>query len=494
MPAAFGGGAKSHSGASTRTSSTAVSPATDEDDEAADADREFFEATLEGIHQHFRYDKLHQEEVDRDTTPPRSHNTTPREKNPRKNSEDQQNSARGAASYRGGTGGARDYARTHTYEEKFAARNAQRQRMKERIDMIKQQQATATGAAAAGAQEAGEGAKFVSSAPAQAQGETTTDHPPVPEQPHAATDQELIWDERAYAYYHPQSGYYYDFEGEPFQFDTHGYRCFWDEDMKPYYVDENNDAWYYDDHEQYQEHYQNLHNEALKSERDRKQREEDDARRAEAERAEAERQEKERRRRPKFKSKAQIEAEMAAERGRRLEERKAREQEMRQGSFGGGYSGAAGGEETVYGSYGSSSSTYNPTTRDEEEEEGGTSARGGGAAGGRPRGGNKNDGASYRYREPRGKPAGGASGKAGAVGKKSKKDGDGEDEQSKINMAIQGLMREIGNLKLSNAPSKDRKQFFKKCCLTWHPDKRQDKFVATCVFQWLQEEKAKFLQ
>ena len=42
----------------------------------------------------------------------------------------------------------------------------------------------------------------------------------------------------------------------------------------------------------------------------------------------------------------------------------------------------------------------------------------------------------------------------------------------------------------------ERKKRFKKLLLKWHPDKQQDekqKFLATCVFQWLQEVKDWYL-
>lgn len=70
---------------------------------------------------------------------------------------------------------------------------------------------------------------------------------------HGACAEDRWYDDLQYvpeadAYYHAASGYYYDETGEPFQHDTWGHRCYWDEDGKPYYIEEG-EAWYYDEEE-----------------------------------------------------------------------------------------------------------------------------------------------------------------------------------------------------------------------------------------------------
>jgi len=69
-------------------------------------------------------------------------------------------------------------------------------------------------------------------------------------------------------------------------------------------------------------------------------------------------------------------------------------------------------------------------------------------------------------------------------------------EQVQINEAIASLSQELEANKMKIIERKDREKFLKKLCFKWHPDKCQEeagKFIATCVFQWLQNEKENFL-
>lgn len=73
---------------------------------------------------------------------------------------------------------------------------------------------------------------------------------------------------------------------------------------------------------------------------------------------------------------------------------------------------------------------------------------------------------------------------------------DANKEQVEVNSHIMDLIALMKELETAALP--ERKKFFRKKCLEWHPDKHPDsenkKFIATCVFQFLQEKKDWFLR
>ncbi|CAD7969515.1 unnamed protein product [Amoebophrya sp. A120] len=441
---------------------------------AADELLHYFDETLDTIHENKNW--FFDDDIDSENVTPRVVSQEELKQQPTSYRNKQQQTATRYYAPKSAAGGVLG---SNTYEAQFAARAKQKERMKQRI-LEKESQKNTGHVSNAEAQQKPPGSvrsrdttprtnsKVTPRSDSKTAGADSTPQtdPAAGEKEKEKQQQEsqqmlkeLVYDENAKAYYHTPTGYYYDFEGEPFVFDDFGYRCFWDEEMKPYYIDENNDAWYYDDHEEYQEYYQTVRNYELLEEKQKEEEKIAEEKRREKERLEQEFLEKERKRRPKFKTKKQIEEEMSMERQRKLEERK--EREKNQQKFPYNYNSSsfdAAGDDQSYGD-------ANTNTSSQKNDQKAGTRTGSYRNGGRS--------TSNQHQQPRSATAG--NGNKNPGNKAMTTQSDVNDAQVKINQAIQKLMREMKQIK----NPKEKKVYFKKCLLRFHPDKNaeEEKFV-----------------